>query len=104
MGKNKKDGRPQKIGLERIERLFEIAEKEIGKHPHRSHNNVKLARKIAMRYNIRLPRSLKRKFCGKCYKYLSPNINCSIRKSKQGILVIKCGECGTIKRIRVEPR
>ena len=89
----KKDAGQRKLGLERIERLFELADKAFEKHPERAHRNVQLARKIAMRYNIRIPGRLKGKFCGKCYKYISPNINCVIGRS-HGSLTVRCLECG----------
>ncbi len=93
----KKNSNQQNLGRERIERLFELAEKEFGEHPERAHRNVQLARKIAMRYNIRMPRRLKEKFCGKCYKYLSPNVNCEV-KIRQGLLTVKCLECGNVMK------
>jgi len=53
----------QKIARERIQILFSLAEKEIKKHPERSRRYIELARKLGLRYNVRLPRELKRKFC-----------------------------------------
>jgi len=93
----KKDSEQRKLGLERIERLFELAEKDFPQHPERSHRNVQLARKIAMRYNIRMPGHLRSKLCRKCYKYLSPNINCT-KMRKKGFLVVRCLECGNVMR------
>lgn len=97
MSRTKKDTGQQKIGLERIERLFELSEKDFKDHPERSHRNVQLARKIAMRYNIRIPSRLKNRFCRKCYKYLSTNINCTTSK-RQGVTTIKCIGCGTVMK------
>ncbi|MCX6815120.1 MAG: ribonuclease P [Candidatus Aenigmarchaeota archaeon] len=89
----------QNIGRERIERLFSLAEKEFAKNPSRSHRYVSLARKIAMRYNIRLPPGLKRFYCKKCYKYLRPSINCRVRTSaRQRAVIITCLECGHVMR------
>jgi len=89
----------QKIGMERIQRLFSLAEKEFSKNPGRSHSYVILARKIAMRYNIRLPPELRRSYCKKCYKYLKPSINSRVRASpKQKAVIITCLECGHIMR------
>ncbi len=89
----------QDLGLERIKILFDRADFEFKKHPEHSHRYVQLARKIAMRYNIRMPKSLKRKFCKKCYSYLVPGVNCRVRinKAKQA-LTITCLECGNIMR------
>ena len=89
----------QRIGMERIERLFSLAEKEFSSHPERSHRYVSLARKLAMRYNIRLPPEMKSRFCRKCYKYLKPSINCRVRASAgQRAVIITCLECGHVMR------
>ena len=89
----------RETGVERIEKLFALAEKEFDKHPERSHRYVFLARKIAMRYNIRIPGLLKRRFCKKCYKYLKPSINCRVRtRSSQQAVIVKCLECGHVMR------
>jgi len=85
--------------MDRIQRLFSLAEKEFPKNPGRSHRYVSLARKIAMRYNIRLPPELKRLYCKKCYKYLKPSINSRVRtNSKQRAVIVTCLECGHIMR------
>ncbi len=87
------------IAKERIGRLFALAESEFDSHPERSHKYVLLARKLAMRYNIRLPRELRRRSCRKCFKYLKPTITCRIRTSaSQQAVIITCLECGNIMR------
>jgi len=93
----KKEKQQHEIVLERIRILFNRADFEFKKHPERSHEYVRLARKMAMRYNVRMPKYLKRKFCKKCYKYLVPGINCRVKqiKTKQ---IITCLECGNIMR------
>jgi ribonuclease P protein subunit RPR2 len=88
----------QEIGRSRIFRLFKMADNSFEKHPERAHRYVQLARKIAMRYGIRIPVPLKRHYCRKCYKYLSPNINCSIRKAGDSVFV-KCLECGNVMKM-----
>jgi ribonuclease P protein subunit RPR2 len=89
----------QSLARERIERLFSLAEKEFSAHPGRSNAYVSLARKIAMRYNVRLPPVLKRHYCRKCYKYLRPSINSRVRTSaSQQAVTVTCLECGHIMR------
>ncbi len=99
----RKPGRKQAwqkgVGTERIKILFDLASQEFKSHPERSTRYVQLARKIAMRYNIRMPRGLKKKFCKKCYKYLVPGVNCRVRtRATQKSVIIKCLECGNIMR------
>ncbi len=89
----------QSIGRERIERLFSLADSEFSSNPERSHRYVALARKIAMRYNIRLPPALRRRFCRNCYKYLRPSINSRVRTSaRQRAVIVTCLECGHVMR------
>ena len=96
---SKKQEWQRDIARERIKKLFSQAEKAFKKKPHLSHRYVALARKIAVRFNIRMGRDLKRRFCKKCYRYLYPGINSRARtNSNQRALVIKCQECGHIMR------
>ena len=53
-----------KIAKERIAILFKEADKE----PDMAKRYMKLAKKIGMRYNVRLG-SLKRRFCKECHSY-----------------------------------
>lgn len=88
-----------KIAKERIQILLSLAEKEFKKHPERSKRYVELARKIGLRYNIRLPKQLKRKFCKKCNSLLIPGLTSRIRiDSKKKILTVKCLKCEKIYR------
>lgn len=83
----------EKIAEERIDILFKeaaSAEPELGKR------YVRLAKKIGMRYNIRLGR-LKRKFCRHCYSFFTAK-NSKIR-IKNGTINIKCLSCNNVKRI-----
>lgn len=89
----------KKIAKERIKLLFQKADEVFNSDPKRANRYVYLARKIAMRYNIRISKDLKRKFCKKCYKYLKPNINCRIRTNpQQQAVIITCLECGHVMR------
>lgn len=87
----------KKLAMERIECLFKTAELSFKEKPEESHRYVQLARKIAMRYNLKMPEKFKRKFCRKCNMYLKPGVNCTIR-AKNRVVVIKCLECGAVKR------
>jgi ribonuclease P protein subunit RPR2 len=81
------------IAVERIERLFELAERASEKRPELSDRYVKLAWKISTRYNVRLPTTLKRKFCRKCLSFLRPGISCRVR-IQSGCVTITCLRCG----------
>lgn len=83
-----------KIARERISILFDEAEKMAKEDKALARRYVQLARKIGMRYNVRLPRELKRKYCKYCKNLLLD----SQHRLKKGILVIKCKSCGRIIR------
>lgn len=91
----------QRIAGERIRTLFNLAEKELKTYPDRSRRYVELARKISLRYNIRLPKELKRKFCKKCNTILKPGLTSTVRIQSK-VLNIKCTRCNKIYRYKVE--
>ncbi|RMD58032.1 ribonuclease P [Candidatus Woesearchaeota archaeon] len=84
----------KRIAKERIDALFEQA----SIRPQFAKRYVRLARKIATRYNVRIPARLKRRYCKECNSYLVPGKNCSIR-TREGKLIIHCKECKKITRI-----
>lgn len=70
--RSKKPDWQQDIAKERIQVLFDLAEKEFKKYPERSRRYVQLARKIGLRYNVRLPKEIKRSFCKNAMDYCCP--------------------------------
>lgn len=99
MSRRKKPKYQKEIARERIEILFHQAEKRFSSRPELSHRYVELARKIAMRYNIKIPKELKRMFCSNCYRYLKPGVNSRVRtRAQQEAVTVKCLECGNIMR------
>ena len=96
---SRKPGWQQDIARERISILFGLAEKEFKEHRERSQRYIQLARKIGMRYNVKIPENLKGSFCKNCNSYLKPGVNCRIRTNPaQKAIIIKCLECGKIAR------
>lgn len=87
----------QKIAKERIAILFDLAEKEFEKHPERSKRYVELARKIGLRYNVRFPKQLKRRFCKNCNSLLIPGKSSLVRVSRKN-LIVKCLSCNKVYR------
>ena len=82
-----------KIAKERIAILFEEArrradDEELAKR------YVRLARRIGMRYNVRLG-GRKRLFCKNCFYYFGADTK---RRLKNGHLVIICPECKRVTR------
>ncbi|MEK6983656.1 MAG: ribonuclease P protein component 4 [Nanoarchaeota archaeon] len=86
-----------RIANARINFLFKIAKEEFNKDSNLSDKYVKLARKIAMKFKIRLPSNLKKSFCKHCHKYLVPSVNCRVRIHKHRIIYY-CLSCRNYMR------
>jgi ribonuclease P protein subunit RPR2 len=87
----------KEIAMDRIHRLFELAEQEYTNHPERSCRYASLARRIGMRHRVRLPRELRQKVCRDCNSYLVPGSTSRIRLQKRHVC-ITCLKCGRIMR------
>ncbi|MBI2076529.1 MAG: hypothetical protein HYT72_04755 [Candidatus Aenigmarchaeota archaeon] len=83
-----------KIAAERIELLFKEAAKAA--NPEMAKNYVRLAKKIGMRYNVRIPKKFKRMYCKYCFSFLAPD-NSKMRL-KGGRLNVKCFSCNKTMR------
>jgi len=83
----------REIALERIYRLFEVAEAEFKEMPERSKRYVQMARKISTRNKAPIPTELKRKFCRKCGALLVKGKNAEWKEAEKWV-EISCGECG----------
>ncbi len=97
MMKRKRGSKPEyqlKIAEERIEILFDEAEKVAKENMARAKRYVQLARKIGMRYNVRIPQEFNRQYC----RYCSSLLIVSRRRFKYVILFIKCKSCGASLR------
>ena len=89
----------QKIALERIHVLIRLAKENLKINPKRSARYILLARKIAMKANLHIPRDLKRMFCKNCNTVLIPSLTLRVRlKRKKKRLVYTCLNCGKVVR------
>ena len=88
----------KQIARVRIKKLFDEADKAFKKNKKLSNRYVEIARKIAMKINLRMPNKYKRQFCKHCYKYLKNGVNSRVRTNK-GKVVIYCFECKKYTRI-----
>ncbi len=89
----------EQIGLERIRRLFELAEKEFEKNPNRSHRYAEIALKISTRNRVAIPLELKYRFCKKCKKFLKAGKNAELKKTEKWT-EIHCLECNAFTKRR----
>jgi len=104
--KRKDIGFIKDLALQRIEILFENADKTFLKDPQLAQKYVNLALRIAQSSRIKIPKKYKLRICKFCKNYLWPGINATIRlrTNRQPHIVIKCHACGRIARIPYKPQ
>src|SRR3989344_6850646 len=83
---HKKPQSQQKIAEARIKLMFQLAKEVFKEDGKLADKYVKIARRVAMKQKIRLPSSLKKRFCKHCHSYLMPSVNCRIRIHKHRII------------------
>lgn len=88
------------IAKERVRLLFGQAEDMFSRDKTLANRYVKVARKIAMKVKMPLPRELKRKYCKFCYSFLRPGVN-SRSRIRKGKVIISCFECKKFMRVMV---
>ena len=82
-----------------ISEFFKLA--KASKDKKKANLYVHKARRLAMKYRIKLTSSIKRKFCKHCYSYLVPGDNCRVR-TRDGKLVYYCLECKKYMRFGIK--
>ena len=87
---------PKKIALERIEILFAQAYRNRD-DPALANRYVFLAREIAMRQRLRMPREFRRLFCPVCHAYFVAGKNFRVRIQHSKV-ICTCGVCGAVTR------
>lgn len=96
---NKKPEWQTRTAKERIQRLIFLALEKAKVDPNYSKKHVELAMKIGMRYNVRLPKEIKRRICKNCKSYLIPGENCTVRTNpKQQAVIAVCKNCCSVRR------
>lgn len=89
------------IAAERIDRLHELARAAAADgDTDRARYYVRLARRIAERNRLALPREFRRFTCDACDAYLRPGRNARVR-TRDGHVVITC-DCGAQARYPYE--
>ena len=90
----KRRRRIEDLAVQRIERLFELAEAEArDEREQRSKRYIELARAIGMRYRVRIPKPLKMRLCKRCYALLIPGRNARVRL-RGDYMTTTCLRCG----------
>ena len=92
---------PKQIALKRVHILFRLAKEVIHENPERAQRYVQIARRIAMRTRLRMPKEYRSLICRKCKSFILPGVNCRIRiqPRRESHMVITCLNCGGHSRI-----
>ena len=100
------DRQTEQIAMERIRILFSLAEETYPADPARAQRYVDLARRIAMRTRLRLPRDLRRRVCRRCNAFLVPGATSRtrIRQRREPHVAVTCLKCGHVTRIPLRRR
>jgi ribonuclease P protein subunit RPR2 len=86
------------VAQERMERLLKLGKERLSEgDPTSATRYVRLARKIGMRYNVRMPKALRSSFCHSCSSYLSDGVNARVRL-RGGRVSRTCLSCGAVTR------
>jgi len=96
----------RQIALQRIHTLFELAMKNIKKEPQLAQRYAQIARRIAMKTKVRLPKEYHRLICRHCKSFIYPSVNCRVRmqQRREPHMVITCLICGKHTRTMLKPR
>ncbi|MEM1578426.1 MAG: ribonuclease P protein component 4 [Archaeoglobaceae archaeon] len=90
------------IAMERISYLIERAEKFKLIDYELSRRYIELAKRIAMRYRVRIPRKYRIYFCKKClYPYRGGKFRVRINKSA---VIVTCLNCSYVRRFQLRDR
>jgi len=91
----------RRVALERIHILFGRAREVFGCQPVFAQRYVDLARRVGMRYKVRIPSEFRMMVCRHCKGFILPGRNCTvrIRPEREPHVVITCLRCGGRMRI-----
>ena len=88
----KKPDKTLKIAREHMDNLFEHAKKVSKENLTLANRYITLARKIAMKFKIRIPSEQKRLFCPHCYKFAIPGKTVRVRIHESRV-IYSCQMC-----------
>ena len=96
----------KEIAKERIDLLIANALVEIRDNEKLAYDQAILAKKIAMRYRLKLPYYIRQLFCKKCKYFIIPGRNSRVRigRSDTKALRITCMKCNHTYRKILIPR
>jgi ribonuclease P protein subunit RPR2 len=98
-GRGRKDPLHLVVARRRIDRLYELSFEMVAVDDlELSRRYTDLAKRIGMRYTVRIPRDLKQMTCKECMVPLIPGRTSRVR-IRNGRRIVTCLECGSCRRI-----
>jgi len=90
----------KKLCGEQIDYLFSVAEKYTTIDKKISDRCIEMAKKLSMKYNVRISKESKLRFCKYCLKYFTGD---NLRtRTNHGILYIYCKNCNKYRKIVIK--
>jgi ribonuclease P protein subunit RPR2 len=88
------------LALERIYRIIDIAKETALYDLELANKQASIAKRISMRYKVRLPYEIRMLFCKRCKRFIVPGINSRVRIGRSNVKAIRisCLECNHIYR------
>ncbi len=96
----------RQIASERMLILLDLAVKSLKKDDQQAQHYLVHARKLGMRYKVRIPAQFRQVVCRHCKKLIVPGVNARVRISqcREPHVVISCIPCGGYSRIPLKRR
>jgi ribonuclease P protein subunit RPR2 len=93
--------RNKEIASERMDILLDISLKTLRTDRTRSQHYFQLARRLGMKYKIRLSPQFRRLICRRCKSLSIPGVNARVRlqQRRESHMVVTCFECGAQRRM-----
>jgi ribonuclease P protein subunit RPR2 len=93
----------KRVALKRIQILFDLAKKNIHKNPQLSNRYIEIARKVAMRVRLHLPKEYRYYYCKHCKSFNLPGVNKIVRiqPKRSPHIVFTCTTCGKYTRMLI---
>ncbi len=90
----------REIALKRIKTLFNLAVEMLHERPDLAQRYVEIARKIAMRARVRIPKENRLLICRHCKRFIFPGVSARVRiqPRREPHVVITCLYCGKYMR------
>ena len=85
----------KQIATQRIQILFHNALSNAKNNPRLAQKQAEIAKKISMKFKIKMPIEIRSSFCKKCKKFIVPNISSRVRVGQSNVksISVTCNFC-----------